>query len=328
MQHSQRSLHACNIVGRKRRALFLSTASSFTQRGVSASSAIILPKPAFSTGCKQYGMRPCALFNHRRNTCEMCNPCLLTLPVAVLLPIMAINALTLRIRLCAMARFFSQLDTETILQLVARSDRGNTSRFTDALFQIEGAYALVVLTNKKLIGARDPLGIRPLFSVSLTAIIFWLRKPALDIIGAQSGAVENGEIVVITRFGLKVSNPSPNLRQCPCVFDIFIFRDPTAYRWKKVFMTAERHWGANCPESAVSADVVIPVPDSGGYHGYADQPINPLSWASSAITMSGVPLLSLNPSALFQEIKHIANRVNVDGKRDLIDDRLCVNDVR
>ncbi|MEL0071357.1 MAG: class II glutamine amidotransferase, partial [Rhodobiaceae bacterium] len=66
------------------------------------------------------------------------------------------NALTLREELVKKGAIFqSTSDTETILQLVARSNRVNTlARFTDALFQIDGAYALVVMTNKKLIGAR------------------------------------------------------------------------------------------------------------------------------------------------------------------------------
>ncbi|MED5369190.1 MAG: class II glutamine amidotransferase, partial [Pseudomonadota bacterium] len=72
------------------------------------------------------------------------------------------NALTLRNELVHQGAIFqSTSDTETILQLVARSKRGRTiDRLIDALFQIQGAYSLVVLTNKKMIGARDPLGIR------------------------------------------------------------------------------------------------------------------------------------------------------------------------
>ena len=59
--------------------------------------------------------------------------------------------------------FQSTSDTETILQLVARSKRERiTDKLIDALFQVQGAYALVILTNKKLIGVRDPYGIRPL----------------------------------------------------------------------------------------------------------------------------------------------------------------------
>ena len=74
------------------------------------------------------------------------------------------NALSLRDELIKKGSIFqSTSDTETILQLVARSNSRRTlDRLVDALMQISGAWALVVLTNKKLVGARDPFGIRPL----------------------------------------------------------------------------------------------------------------------------------------------------------------------
>src|SRR6201999_3608948 len=74
------------------------------------------------------------------------------------------NFLTLREQLVADGAIFqSTSDSEVILHLVARSRKARmVDRFIDALAQIEGGYALVALTNKKLIGVRDPLGIRPL----------------------------------------------------------------------------------------------------------------------------------------------------------------------
>ena len=77
-------------------------------------------------------------------------------------------------------------------------------RFIDALRQIEGAYALVALTNKKLIGARDPLGIRPLVLGELDGSpILASETCALDIIGARFVRdIENGEIVVISEEGV------------------------------------------------------------------------------------------------------------------------------
>ena len=95
------------------------------------------------------------------------------------------NALTVRETLVAEGAIFqSTSDTETILQLVAKSKKANTtSRVIDALSQIEGAYALVILTNKKLIGIRDPLGIRPLVIGSLNGkYILTSETCALDII--------------------------------------------------------------------------------------------------------------------------------------------------
>ena len=85
------------------------------------------------------------------------------------------------------AIFQSTMDTEVILHLVARSPKPRfMDRLVDALQQIEGGYALVGLTGKKLIGARDPIGLRPLVIGKLgTAYVLASETCALDIIGAQ-----------------------------------------------------------------------------------------------------------------------------------------------
>ena len=106
----------------------------------------------------------------------------------------------------------SPSDDETILQLVARSQSTRVmDRFVDALRQIEGAYALVALTPKKLIGARDPLGIRPLILGRLNgAPILCSETVALDIIGADFvREIEPGEIVICTREGIESLRPFP-----------------------------------------------------------------------------------------------------------------------
>ncbi|MEC9179187.1 MAG: class II glutamine amidotransferase, partial [Pseudomonadota bacterium] len=129
------------------------------------------------------------------------------------------NALTLRNELVHQGAIFqSTSDTETILQLVARSKRGRTiDRLIDALFQIQGAYSLVVLTNKKMIGARDPLGIRPLVLGDLDGSpVLASETCALDIIGAQFVRdVENGEIVVINEDGIESIKPFPQMKPRP-----------------------------------------------------------------------------------------------------------------
>src|SRR3954465_6774790 len=93
----------------------------------------------------------------------------------------------------------STTDTEVILHLVARSKRGRfIERYIDALRDIEGAYALVSLTNKKLVGARDPRGIRPLVLGELDGCpILTSETCALDIIGARSVRdIEPGQVIV------------------------------------------------------------------------------------------------------------------------------------
>ncbi|MGL4295661.1 MAG: amidophosphoribosyltransferase, partial [Aestuariivirga sp.] len=121
------------------------------------------------------------------------------------------NGLTLRRQLIAQGAICqSTSDTEAILHLVARSQKTKiVDRFIDALRSLEGAYALVALTNKKLIGARDPLGIRPLILGELNgAYILCSETCALDIIGAKFvREVENGEVVVISDEGVESLRP-------------------------------------------------------------------------------------------------------------------------
>src|SRR5205809_1774056 len=111
------------------------------------------------------------------------------------------NGLALRRSLIEEGAIYqSTSDTEVVLQLVARSrKRRLIERFIEALRQLEGAYSLVALSNKKLIGARDPLGIRPLVLGELDGkFILASETCALDIIGAHFiRDVENGEVVVI-----------------------------------------------------------------------------------------------------------------------------------
>src|ERR1700748_2987389 len=108
------------------------------------------------------------------------------------------NGLTLRrdlVRNGAMMQ--STTDTEVILHLVAQSKRNHfIDRFIEALRTIEGAYSLVSLTNKKLVGARDPLGIRPLVLGDFEGCpVLASETCALDIIGAKYVRdIEPGEI--------------------------------------------------------------------------------------------------------------------------------------
>src|SRR5215471_9900220 len=123
------------------------------------------------------------------------------------------NGLTLRRQLVREGAIMqSTSDTEVILHLLARSSRNRfIDRFIEALRQIEGAYSLVALTNKKLVGARDPLGIRPLVLGELDGCpILASETCALDIIGARYVRdIENGEVVVYSQTGAQSIKPFP-----------------------------------------------------------------------------------------------------------------------
>ena len=109
------------------------------------------------------------------------------------------NAITLRKKLVEDgAIFYTTSDTETIVQLIAKSKRNKTiDKIIDALFQIQGGYALVMLAQNMLIGVRDPYGIRPLVIGKIKdSYVFASETCALDIIGAKFvREVENGEFV-------------------------------------------------------------------------------------------------------------------------------------
>ena len=123
----------------------------------------------------------------------------------------------------------STSDTEVILHLVARARRNRfVDRFVEGLRQLEGAYAFVGLTNKKLVGARDPLGIRPLVIGKLDGCpILASETCALDIIGAKYVRdVENGEVVVFDEDGAQSHKPFPPMAARPCIFEYVYFARP------------------------------------------------------------------------------------------------------
>jgi amidophosphoribosyltransferase len=180
------------------------------------------------------------------------------------------NALKLRRELvCSGAIFQSTSDTEVIVHLLARSpvrERGFVARLLDAISRIEGAYALTVLTPKRLIGIRDPLGIRPLVLGRLgDARILASETCALDIIGAKfEREIENGEVVTIGKSGINCYKPFPPCPPRPCIFEYIYFARPDSIMGGRCVYDVRKALGRELAlESPAAADVVIPVPDSG-----------------------------------------------------------------
>ena len=178
------------------------------------------------------------------------------------------NAITLRKKLVEEgAIFYTTSDTETIVQLIAKSKRIKTiDKIVDALFQIQGGYALVMLTQNILIGVRDPFGIRPLVIGKLNnSYVFASETCALDIIGAKYiRDVENGEIVYIQDNKLISLKPFPIKKIRPCVFEYIYFSRPDSLLNGKCAYEYRKCFGAElAKESSLKADLVVPVPDSG-----------------------------------------------------------------
>ena len=242
------------------------------------------------------------------------------------------NGLTLRQELIGQGAICqSTSDTEAILHLVARSQKGRIiERFIDALRALEGAYSLVCLSNKKLIGARDPLGIRPLVLGEFNgAHVLASETCALDIIGARFvREVGNGEIVVITEQGVESLHPFPKLAPRPCIFEYIYFSRPDSILGGRSVYEVRKAMGAELArEAAADADVVIPVPDSGvpAALGYSQE--SGIPFELGIIRNHYVGRTFIEPTqqirALGVKLKHNSNRSTIRGKRVvLVDDSI------
>ena len=173
--------------------------------------------------------------------------------------------------------FQTTTDTETIVQLIAKSKRLKiVDKIIDSLFKIQGGYALAILTNKKLIGVRDPFGIRPLVIGKLNeSHILASETCAFDIVGAKFvREVENGEVVIITDKGIESIKPFPKKKERPCIFEYIYFSRPDSVIKNVSIYEYRKKLGAElAKETHVDSDLIIPVPDSGvpASIGYAEQ---------------------------------------------------------
>ena len=242
------------------------------------------------------------------------------------------NALTMRKHLIKKGAIFqSTSDTEVITHLVARSTKRRfVERFIDALLQIEGGYALVGQTNKKLIGARDPLGIRPLVLGELDgSYVLASETCAFDIIGAKFvREIDNGEVVVISKDGIESHRPFPKSAARPCIFEYIYFARPDSIVGGRSVYDVRKEMGKQLArESHVDVDVIVPVPDSGvpAAIGYAQE--SDVPFELGIIRNHYVGRTFIEPEqqirALGVRLKHSATRSVIEGKRVMmIDDSI------
>ena len=242
------------------------------------------------------------------------------------------NALSLRYDLVKNGSIFqSTSDTETILQLVAKSKADRTiKRLVDALIQIEGAYSLVILTNKKLIGARDPFGIRPLVLGKLDgAYILCSETCALDIISAEFvREINPGEVVIITEEGIESINPFTKTQSRPDLFEYIYFSRPDSVLDGKSVYDCRKSFGkVLAKEFPKNADIVVPVPDSGvpAALGFSEESKIPFELAIIRNHYVGRTFIQPTQSSRHSTVKmkHNPNKSSVEGKRIiLIDDSI------
>jgi amidophosphoribosyltransferase len=225
----------------------------------------------------------------------------------------------------------STTDTEVILHLVARAKRNRfVDRFIEGLRQLEGAYAFVGMTNKKLIGARDPLGIRPLVYGTLDGCpILASETCALDIIGAKYVRdIENGEVVIFDEDGAQSHKPFPPTAARPCIFEYIYFSRPDSIVGGRNVYDVRKNMGVELAREAKAvADVIVPVPDSGvpAAIGFAQE--SGIPYELGIIRNHYVGRTFIQPTQSIRDqgvrLKHSANRAVVAGKRVvLVDDSI------
>jgi amidophosphoribosyltransferase len=240
------------------------------------------------------------------------------------------NARTLRRELISSGAICqSTSDTEVILHLMARSQRRRIiERFVEALRQIQGAYALVCITDDMMIGARDPIGIRPLMLGRLgSSYVLASETCALDIVGAELvREIENGEIITITADGLESHRPFPRRSARPCIFEYIYFARPDSIVGGRNVYDLRKQMGAQLArEAPANADAIVPIPDSGvpAAIGYAQA--SGIPFELGIIRNHYVGRTFIEPEQRIRQLgvklKHSANASAVRGNRIvLIDD--------
>jgi amidophosphoribosyltransferase len=242
------------------------------------------------------------------------------------------NSVTLRNKLVEDgAIFYTTSDTETIVQLIAKSKRNKTvDKVIDAIFQIQGGYALVMLTQNTLIGVRDPHGIRPLIIGKIKdSYVLASETCALDIIGAKYVRdVENGEIVLIENNELKSFKPFPARKVRPCVFEYIYFARPDSLLDGKSAYEHRKNLGIElAKENKIDADIIVPVPDSGNAAALGFAQHLKINFELGLIRNHYVGRTFIEPSqkirSLGVKLKLNANQSTIKNKRIiLIDDSL------
>ncbi len=232
-----------------------------------------------------------------------------------------VNADALRRELIDRGSIFqSSSDSECIIHLMARSlQRKVPDRMQDALRRVEGAFSIVAMTRTKLIGVRDPLGVRPLVLGRLgpEGWILSSETCALDIIGAEFvREVEPGEMVVIEDGVLVSHRPFAPARPRFCVFEHVYFSRPDSILGGRSVYETRRQIGAELArEAPVEADLVCPVPDSGtpAAIGYSQE--SGIPYAMGIIRNQYVGRTFIEPT---EQIRNMGVRLKLNVNRGLI----------
>jgi len=226
--------------------------------------------------------------------------------------------------------FQSDLDAEVIANLMARYHKDDVNQAViKALGEISGSYALIIMTSDRLIGARDPYGLKPLSIGKFKGgYILASETCAFDTMGAEFiRNVGPGEIIVIDDKGIETIKNEPKQRSL-CLFDMIYFARPdTKLDGRSIYLSRNEAGRILAREHPVDADIVIGAPDSGivAAIGYAQE--SNLPYGEGIVKNRYVGRTFIQPT---QELRDLGVRIklnalkeNVEGKRlVLVDDSI------
>lgn len=221
--------------------------------------------------------------------------------------------------------FQSSSDSECIIHLMARSmGRNIPDRMEEALRKVEGAFSIVAMTRTKLIGCRDPLGVRPLVLGKIgDGWALASETCALDIIGAEFvREIEPGEMVVINADGVASHFPFRQAKSRFCIFEnVYFSRPDSILGGRSVYETRENIGRELAKEAPVEADLVCPVPDSGtpAAIGYSLQ--SGIPYAMGIIRNQYMGRTFIEPT---ESIRNMGVRLKLNVNRALIKDKRVI----
>jgi len=236
------------------------------------------------------------------------------------------NANEVRHRLAVNGAVFqTTTDSEVIVKLIARYGQGSIEEaLMKTMIDIKGAYSLLVMTEDKLIGVRDPHGVRPLCIGKIgSAFILASETCALDTVGAEFVRdVQPGEIVVIDQNGLRSIQTMVDPKQAFCVFEfVYLARPDSNFAGQNVTLVRRemgRQLALECP---VEADIVIPVPDSGiaAALGYAEA--SGIPYMEGLMKNRYIGRTFIQP---IQKMREIAVRLKLNAIREILEGKRVV----
>ena len=226
--------------------------------------------------------------------------------------------------------FQSDLDAEVIANLIARYHKDDVNEaIIKALGEIKGSYGLIIMTSDRVVGARDPFGLKPLcIGKFKDSYVLASETCALDTMGADFiRDVEPGEIVVIDSNGLNTIKKNPQPRHL-CLFEsLYLARPDSRIDGKSIYLGRNEAGRILAQESPVDADIVIGAPDSGivAAIGYAEE--SKIPYAEGIIKNRYVGRTFIQPTQELRDqgvkIKLNVLKENIEGKRViLVDDSI------